>query len=241
MTMMTGKALGGTSTIHSNVYHRSTAGEWNGFAQNGMKGWSWEDVEPFFNKSERTLTHSDVSHRGVKGLLPSFRILHLANGCHDLGPLKNQRISTTYSSFTSQFVTVRFPNIAPSDITCSVQAACPDLGISFINAANDPSAPSVSCTRTDLTVDESGRRCSAFSAFLPPDVARERKDRLHICPETVVKSLLFEDQDSDLRATGVCIEEEDEKKAKRPITVGARKEVVLCAGAIGTPQLLMLR
>ena len=65
--MVAGKALGGTSKINAHVYTRSVPGEYNAWAENGRKGWSWDDVAPYFKKSETSLTHGFANHRGDKG------------------------------------------------------------------------------------------------------------------------------------------------------------------------------
>ena len=73
-----------------------------------------------------------------------------------------------------------------------------------------------------------GRRCSAAVAYLKP--ARGRKN-LEIITHTQVRKLII----SEGRVTGV-----DAVRKGQQITINARKEVVLSAGAIGSPQILML-
>lgn len=79
-----------------------------------------------------------------------------------------------------------------------------------------------------LTVDK-GRRCSSAKAFLTP--IRDRAN-LSIVTEAQVLRVVIEEG----RATGVEIARPD---GSRQILRAAR-EVILCAGAIGSPQLLML-
>ncbi len=67
LNMITGKLMGGTSKINGHLYTRSTPGEYNAWAESGRKGWSWTDVEPYFNKSETSLTHGGTGHRGTQG------------------------------------------------------------------------------------------------------------------------------------------------------------------------------
>ena len=47
--MVSGKAMGGTSNINALLYTRSTPGEYNAWARDGRKGWSYDEVEPYFN------------------------------------------------------------------------------------------------------------------------------------------------------------------------------------------------
>ena len=73
-----------------------------------------------------------------------------------------------------------------------------------------------------------GRRCSSAVAYLKP--ARGRQN-LTVIPHAQAERLMLE----GTRATGVVA---NIKGASKAIT--ARAEVILCAGAIGSPQILML-
>jgi choline dehydrogenase len=47
-----GKTLGGSSSINGMVYMRGQAGDYDGWRQAGNVGWGWDDVLPYFMKSE---------------------------------------------------------------------------------------------------------------------------------------------------------------------------------------------
>jgi choline dehydrogenase len=47
-----GRVLGGTSSINAMLYVRGEARDYDGWAQLGNRGWSWDDVLPYFRKSE---------------------------------------------------------------------------------------------------------------------------------------------------------------------------------------------
>ena len=47
-----GRVLGGTSSINGMVYIRGQAADYDGWRQQGNIGWSWNDVLPYFRKSE---------------------------------------------------------------------------------------------------------------------------------------------------------------------------------------------
>jgi choline dehydrogenase len=108
------------------------------------------------------------------------------------------------------------------------------LGIPYADAANDPNAPGAACTRLDLTLDEDGLRHSSFDAFLPPHLAKSRRN-LTIVPHAVCLKIDIVDG----HAKGIHLEHED--VPGKTYRVFASKEIILCAGAIGTPQLLLLR
>lgn len=47
-----GKVLGGSSSINGLLYVRGQAEDFDGWRQMGNKGWGWDDVLPYFKKSE---------------------------------------------------------------------------------------------------------------------------------------------------------------------------------------------
>lgn len=73
-----------------------------------------------------------------------------------------------------------------------------------------------------------GRRCSTAVGYLHPVKHREN---LHVITHAVTQRVLIENR----RATGVAVTVKG-----RPTTIRARREVLLSAGAIGSPQILQL-
>ncbi|MBL8583087.1 MAG: GMC family oxidoreductase N-terminal domain-containing protein [Rhizobiaceae bacterium] len=47
-----GKVLGGCSSVNGMIYMRGQAADYNGWRQMGNVGWGWDDVLPYFRKSE---------------------------------------------------------------------------------------------------------------------------------------------------------------------------------------------
>ena len=74
----------------------------------------------------------------------------------------------------------------------------------------------------------SGVRWNAAKAFLRPALKRKN---LNVLTEAMVERLII----SKGRVTGIAI-----KRRNFPIRIGAKREVILAAGAIGSPQLLQL-
>ncbi|KAL1454264.1 hypothetical protein WDU94_010536 [Cyamophila willieti] len=88
-------------------------------------------------------------------------------------------------------------------------------------------------TRAHGTLKE-GLRCSSAKAYLRPITARRN---LHVSLHSHVYKIQIEQGiDGELRAVGVVMK----KGRKEPVLIRARREVVISAGAIGSPQLLML-
>jgi choline dehydrogenase len=57
-----GKVLGGSSSINGLIYIRSQPEDYDHWAQLGNRGWSWEDVFPYFRKAERWEGPEDAVH-----------------------------------------------------------------------------------------------------------------------------------------------------------------------------------
>ncbi|MDX1580331.1 MAG: GMC family oxidoreductase N-terminal domain-containing protein, partial [Alphaproteobacteria bacterium] len=63
-----GKVLGGSSSINGMVYIRGHASDYDHWRQLGCRGWSFEDVLPYFKKAE-TSDRGETEYRGGEGPL----------------------------------------------------------------------------------------------------------------------------------------------------------------------------
>ena len=61
-----GRVLGGCSSINGMIYMRGQARDYDLWAQMGNRGWSWDDVLPWFRKSEHHFGPAD-EHHGTGG------------------------------------------------------------------------------------------------------------------------------------------------------------------------------
>ena len=64
-----GRVLGGSSSINGMVYVRGQAMDYDVWAQMGNRGWSYEDVLPYFVKAEHREGGGDPRYRGTNGPL----------------------------------------------------------------------------------------------------------------------------------------------------------------------------
>src|SRR5438045_4194668 len=64
-----GKTLGGTSSINGMLYVRGNPADYDGWAQMGCRGWSYDEVLPFFRKSETYRGNGDPEYRSRGGPL----------------------------------------------------------------------------------------------------------------------------------------------------------------------------
>jgi choline dehydrogenase len=78
------------------------------------------------------------------------------------------------------------------------------------------------------TTTRNGRRCSTAVGYLRPAMARPN---LRVITEALSEKILFDGR----RATGVSF-----RRGGEEWTARARREVILCGGAVNSPQLLML-
>ena len=63
-----GKTLGGSSAINGMIYNRGQAADFDGWAQAGNSGWSYDEVLPYFKRTENRIGESvDPDYRGVDG------------------------------------------------------------------------------------------------------------------------------------------------------------------------------
>jgi choline dehydrogenase len=183
-----GKALGGSSSINGMVYVRGTRRDYDRWAQAGATGWGFDDVFPYFLKSE-TWSGS----------------LSQAHGSH--GPLSVAPMRPGFHPLTHNFL-----------------RACNELGISTLDEYQDGRMEGVFLTHGS---QRDGWRCSTEKAYLRP--ARSRKN-LEIIVDADVDHVDFD----GTRAVGVTFRRDG--TLHRAL---ARREVILSAGAMGTPALLM--
>ncbi|MGZ0188397.1 MAG: GMC family oxidoreductase, partial [Alphaproteobacteria bacterium] len=65
-----GKVVGGSSSINGMVYNRGQAADFDTWAQMGNRGWGFEDLLPYFKRSETRIGVGDDQFRGRTGELP---------------------------------------------------------------------------------------------------------------------------------------------------------------------------
>ena len=63
-----GRALGGSSAINAMLYVRGQRQDYDGWAEAGCEGWSWEEVLPYFKKAENNVRGENDFH-GASGPL----------------------------------------------------------------------------------------------------------------------------------------------------------------------------
>lgn len=113
------------------------------------------------------------------------------------------------------------------------------MGFSFVSDLNAPNAPSEMIANVDVTINQKRQRVSTFDAFIPKEIAQERRN-LTICTGATVSEVLFSDNAGNQNAVEVLFQKTGAKSTKA-FSAKVKREVIVCAGAIGSPQILMLR
>ncbi|MGH6948153.1 MAG: GMC family oxidoreductase [Kiloniellales bacterium] len=183
-----GRVLGGCSAINGMIYIRGQARDYDGWRQLGNRGWGWDDVLPYFRKSEGHYAWDDEAH-GRDG---EWRV-------------EEQRLSW--------------------EILDSVAAAAAETGLPRLRDFNAGNNEGVAYFQVN---QKRGIRWTAAKAFLKP--AQNRRN-LRIVTQAQAERLLLDGR----RAIGLELTVEGE-----PAVAFAAGEVILSAGAIGSPQLLQL-
>ena len=181
-----GKGIGGSSSINAMLYVRGLKDDYDLWRAEGLPGWGWDDVEPYFRKLEDFQQHSPIARgRG--------------------GPL----------------TVTKAPNWHPLS-----EKVLEAAGQSRVGRTEDYNQPAPTGIGQGQIFFRNGRRCGSALAYVRP---AEKRPNLLIATDTMALELLFEGK----RATGV--------RCRRDGVVSdafARMEVIVSAGAVGSPQLL---
>ena len=186
-----GRVLGGSSSINGMIYIRSQPEDYDHWAQLGNRGWSADDVFPYFRKAENWDGPEDAVH--AKGG-PQF-----TSRMRDEPPLCHTAIQ------------------AGREMGWEVRAALNDLPRGLGDHVGW-----VQQTR-------GGRfRASTARSYLRP---AQRRPNLEVVTGALVHRVLFD----GTRATGIAFE-----RGGQMVQASASREVILAAGAVGSPHILQL-
>lgn len=202
--------LGGSTSHNGMIYLRGVAKDYDNWAASGNEGWTWEEVEPFYKKGE---DNGEIERVGRK---------HHGTG----GPLHVER----------------FPYLNPfakSVYDASVQAG--------YGTSEDLNGDTVLGAAINQATSKNGVRCSSAAAYLRP--VRNRKN-LDVSLNSTVTRIVVENG----RAVGVeyykvCYHRSLVNDGQANVTlfqngqlktVRAKKEIVVSAGSVRSPHLLLL-
>ncbi|MBU4464388.1 MAG: GMC family oxidoreductase N-terminal domain-containing protein, partial [Actinobacteria bacterium] len=221
-----GKTLGGSSSLNAMMWIRGFAADYDEWADAAGPAWSWDALVPYFQRVERTEDPADPT-QGVDGAQS----------------IEHQR--------------------DPRPHTAAFLAAAREIGCD-VTRPNLPSGQGFSQT---MVSQHRGARASTADAYLRP---ANRRRALRVVTGALVRRVTFAEASvpsrgaAEMRATGQAEDDHGQNVlsstdsprlggAARPRATGvyveidgitrharARREVILCGGAVNTPQLLML-
>jgi choline dehydrogenase len=184
-----GKVLGGCSSTNAMAYVRGNAADYNEWAMQENNGWSYDDVLPYFKRSESHEKFGEPYHS------------------------KNGPLNVSFAKY-------------PSRLSKIFIEACKQTGIAPNEDYNGAQQQGASMLQFTI---KNNQRHSTATAFLQP--ARKRNN-LTVRTNAMVKQIIVE---HDI-VKGV----EFFTNAASTEKVYCNKEVILSAGAIQSPQLLLL-
>jgi 4-pyridoxate dehydrogenase len=183
-----GKVVGGSSTINAMAYVRGNRGDYARWTSYGLRGWSYDEVLPYFRRQESWEAGATPFRGGD-------------------GPM-----ATRKSRYQDPLVDAYLQAAAASGH---------ELNDDYNAERQD------GFSRMQMTI-RGGRRESAATAYLHPVLARKN---LKVTVGAHVASILFE----GIRAVGVGYLKDGERRVAR-----VEREVIVSAGTINSPQILML-
>jgi choline dehydrogenase len=183
-----GRVVGGSSSINALVYCRGMPADFDDWRQMGNVGWGWDDVRPYFEKSER-------------------RVDSAGHASGD-GPLDVKDVT---------------PFLHPMRQNWADAAA--ELGLAWTDDFNGPHPEGLGCYQVTI---RNGVRRSAADAFLRPAL---RRDNVRLETGAWAGKIRFDQR----RAVGV-----EYLRGGAPQFAAAMREVIVCGGAVNSPQLLQL-
>jgi len=121
-----------------------------------------------------------------------------------------------------------------------VQHSALAMGFRSIEDTNSPDAFCDGISTLDLTVDQNNQRVSVLEAYLPKATVLKRESNLTICTGALVSSVDFSVDQTEPRAQRVDFQYAN-ATTKEKFSVTVNREVIISSGALGSPQILMLR
>ncbi|KAI0073237.1 GMC oxidoreductase [Panus rudis PR-1116 ss-1] len=124
--------------------------------------------------------------------------------------------------------------------TKAITSAMESMGVKPIDPTHSLRVPLNAAKVYYIGVNRQGHRSSALDVFLPPELIRRRRNRLHICTFAHVQRVVVRrDRRNVSRAEGVAVSSMVDGESPT-FLIRARREVILAAGPIESAHILLL-
>lgn len=185
-----GKVLGGGSSVNGMIYIRGQQADYDDWSEKwGCKGWSYQDVLPYFKKAEANESLGNQYH-----------------GQHGPLPISDNRY--------------RHP------LTMAFIRAGQEMGLTYSTDFNGADQQGIGFYQTNTY---RGARASTAQTYLK-SVAND--PQLTVLTDALTHKVIIQDK----KAIGVVYSINDAE----PVMAYARKEIIISAGAIASPKILLL-
>ena len=217
-----GKTLGGCSSINGMIYMRGQARDYDGWAQLvGDASWTWEQSLPYFQLHEDHYKGANALH-GARGALPA---LLQDNGSTYRKILRHRQAGGEWRIEKQR---LRW------DVLDAFAQAAVQAGIPATDDFNRGTNEGVGYFEVN---QKAGWRWNTAKAFLRPTCYA--RPNFELWTSAQVSKLPLEPNTTGtggaLRCTGAQVWD-----GHAMVQATAQKEVILCAGAVGSPQILQL-
>ncbi|RBR02950.1 hypothetical protein FVER53590_06833 [Fusarium verticillioides] len=207
-----GKAVGGSSILNGLCWSRGSVSDYDDWQKLGNKGWSWNDLLPYFKKSEK-FTFNVEPHDTEKLHIRPQSAEHGYNG-------------SVHVSYPQYFY----------DQSSNILDGFAELGLPIIGDVNNGTAAGAMILPSSMHPDNQTR----FDAREAHFNSVSSRYNLHIATNQTVTQLVLDSDSaysSSQRVMGVEFALDDKSKVR---SVSCTREVIVSAGAIFTPTLLQV-
>jgi choline dehydrogenase len=213
-----GKVLGGCSSINGMIYMRGQARDYNQWAAvTGDDAWRWDNCLPDFKAHENHYSIDSCSRNIPKGQSPKVP--------QELADFHGHPSTGSSGEWRIEKQRLRW------DVLDAFSQAAQQAGIPATDDFNRGSNEGVGYFEVN---QKSGLRWNAAKAFVRPTCYG--RTNFEMWTHAQVTRLVLEKQpDGSQRCTGVEV-----WTGRKMLTVQASAEVILTAGAVGSPQILQL-
>ncbi|KAF8199805.1 aryl-alcohol oxidase precursor [Mycena galopus ATCC 62051] len=208
-----GHVLGGSSSVNYMVYTRGSKDDYDRYARvSGDEGWSWDSLVPYMRKTERF--QPPVPNPAFNPPEEFNPAVHSFNGINVVSLPGFPRDTDARVFATTSQLSQEFP------FNIDMNSGAP-LGIGWVQSSIN-----------------NGSRSSSATSYLAPRYIN--RPNLHVVLNTLVTRILENGHDSRTGKTAFqTVEYASSTQGSTRFRINATKEVILSAGSIGTPNILL--